>query len=66
LFSALGWDIGNTSKAIHLYRDVICEYSLRSWGKNGRTLSPDYAFRIGKDPVFVETKQPSKNLETDP
>jgi hypothetical protein len=45
---------------------VICEYSLRSRGKNGRTLSPDYAFRIGKDPVFVEAKQPSKNLETDP
>jgi hypothetical protein len=33
----------------------------------GKTLSPDYAFRIGKDPVFfVEAKQPSKNLAIDP
>jgi SAM-dependent methyltransferase len=65
LFSALGWDVSNTSGESFLYKEVIHEDQIRV--SNGRVSAPDYAFRIGgKRKFFVEAKKPSVNLRDDP
>ncbi len=64
LFIALDWDVYNTGHAAPQYQPVVLEDSLDT--ESGKK-APDYAFRIGRDPVFfAEAKKPSVSIKTDP
>lgn len=63
LFNLLGWDIDNESGFAEPYKDVVHEDAV---DVEGRSKSPDYAFRIGgQRQFFVEAKRPSVSIETD-
>lgn len=57
-FSALGWDMDNSSGYAEAYREVIHEDKIRI---SGAMKAPDYSFRLpgGKRLFFVEAKKPS-------
>jgi hypothetical protein len=62
-FIALGWDVYNDNDNSPKYSDVVIEELIESEGK---AKTPDYAFKIGKDPkFFVEAKKPTVNIKTD-
>ena len=63
LFSALGWDVNNTSGYAEAYKDVIHEDSIKI---GSATKAPDYCFRIGGTrKFFLEAKKPSTNIKHD-
>ena len=62
-FTALGWDVANSSGFSEAYKDVVHEASLKV---GGATKAPDYAFRIGgARKFFLEAKRPSVNIKQD-
>jgi predicted type IV restriction endonuclease len=64
LFTALGWDVDNTSGYAQQYKDVVHEDAIKV-GLDAR--APDYSFRIGgMRKFFVEAKKPAVNLKDDP
>jgi predicted type IV restriction endonuclease len=64
LFTALGWDVDNTSGYAQQYKDVVHEDAIKV-GLDAR--APDYSFRIGgMRKFFVEAKNPAVNLKDDP
>lgn len=62
-FNALGWDVYNNKGYAEAYKDVIHEYSQKTFtGIN----APDYGFRIGGQlKFFVEAKKPGINIKDD-
>ncbi|HLG34758.1 MAG TPA: TaqI-like C-terminal specificity domain-containing protein [Bacteroidia bacterium] len=62
-FSALGWDMDNSSELPEPSREVVHEYSLET---DESTEAPDYSFRDpdGNNIFFVEAKKPSVALKT--
>ncbi len=63
LFAALGWDVRNTQMVAPQYREVIPQEKLDD---EGRSKSPDYAFRARLTPKFyTEAKKPSVNIKDD-
>jgi len=63
-FTALGWDVDNTSGHAQQYKDVVHEDAIKV-GLDSR--APDYSFRIGgQRKFFVEAKKPAVNLKDDP
>jgi len=63
LFKLLGWDIDNESGYAEPYKDVVHEDVV---DVEGRSKSPDYAFRVGGQRMFfVEAKRPSVSIESD-
>ncbi len=64
LFEALGWDVRNSARVAHQYREVISEDSLEV---EGQQKAPDYAFRVGTLPKFyAEAKKCGANINADP
>lgn len=62
-FSALGWDVGNTSGYAEPYKDVIHEDAIKI---GAATKAPDYCFRIGgARKFFVEAKRPAVDIKGD-
>jgi hypothetical protein len=62
-FTALGWDLDNTSGYAEAYKDVVHEDALKI---GGSSTAPDYSFRVGGTRrFFVEAKKPSIHLKTD-
>jgi hypothetical protein len=57
-FTALGWDMDNSSGYAEAYREVIHEDKIKI---SGAMKAPDYSFRLsgGKRLFFVEAKKPS-------
>jgi hypothetical protein len=63
-FTALGWDVDNTSGHAQQYKDVVHEDAIKV-GLDSR--APDYSFRVGgQRKFFVEAKKPAVNLKDDP
>ncbi len=63
-FEALGWDIHNKQHYAETYKDVVHEYSLRTFA---HTKAPDYCFQVGgMRKFYVEAKRPSVNIGADP
>jgi len=63
-FTALGWDVDNTSGYAQAYKDVVHEDAIKV---GLETRAPDYSFRIGGvRKFFVEAKKPAVNLKDDP
>jgi predicted type IV restriction endonuclease len=63
-FTALGWDVENTSGHAQQYKDVVHEDAIKV-GLDSP--APDYSFRIGgQRKFFVEAKKPAVNLKDDP
>jgi hypothetical protein len=62
-FNALGWDVENKQNLSPSFREVITEDRVHV---EGRTKSPDYAFRLknGSRQFFVEAKKPAVNIST--
>ena len=60
-FTALGWDMDNSSGYAEAYRDVIHEDAIKV---GLSTRAPDYSFRVGgQRKFFLEAKKPSVNVK---
>ena len=61
LFKLIGWDVENIDGQNETYKEVIHEDKIKI---AGRTVAPDYCFRLGKvRKFFLEAKKPSLNLK---